>query len=76
VTQVTTENTQLDATGLQTTTVPTTMPNAVVGVLDHVITSRQLTGRCTTLGEAPNTTRLDGGGGMDHRALLCQVRPL
>lgn len=40
---------------------------------DHVL-SNALTGTCATLGEAPVTTRLDGGSGCDHRALACSVR--
>ncbi len=39
---------------------------------DHVV-SNFAAGTCTTLGEAPNTTRLDGGSGTDHRALLCHL---
>ncbi len=39
---------------------------------DHVL-SNALTGSCATLGEAPVTTRLDGGSGCDHRALACSV---
>lgn len=30
-------------------------------------------GTCTTLGETPDTTRLDGGRGMDHRALFGEL---
>jgi len=43
-------------------------------VLDHVA-STSLEGTCQTLGEAPDTERLDGnvGGGCDHRALLCAL---
>jgi endonuclease/exonuclease/phosphatase family metal-dependent hydrolase len=41
-------------------------------VLDHVA-SDFAEGVCETLGEAPNTERLDGGAGMDHRALLCAL---
>lgn len=41
-------------------------------VLDHVAV-RGLQGGCVTLGEAPGTTRLDGGEGCDHRALLCSL---
>ncbi len=39
---------------------------------DHVV-SNFASGTCTTLGEAPNTVRLDGGSGTDHRALLCRL---
>ncbi len=45
---------------------------ATARVLDHVA-SDFLAGTCTTLGEAPGTTRLDGGTGTDHRALLCML---
>jgi hypothetical protein len=41
-------------------------------VYDHVA-SDFARGRCTTLGVAPNTPRLDGGSGTDHRALLCDL---
>lgn len=41
-------------------------------VLDHVV-SDFADGTCTTLGQAPGTSRLDGGGGTDHRALLCPL---
>jgi len=41
-------------------------------VLDHVI-SNFAEGICLTLGESPGTERLDGGSGMDHRALLCDL---
>jgi len=40
--------------------------------IDHVI-SNFAAGICTTLGEAPGTHRIDGGKGMDHRALLCDM---
>lgn len=41
-------------------------------VFDHVA-SDFAEGVCQTLGEAPGTERLDGGGGSDHRALLCDL---
>lgn len=46
--------------------------DALSGVLDHVV-SDFATGVCATLGEAPGTTRLDGGEGTDHRALFCPL---
>jgi hypothetical protein len=40
--------------------------------LDHVATTRDITGPCDTLGEAPgDSARIDGGGGMDHRGIFC-----
>lgn len=39
---------------------------------DHVV-SNFAHGTCTTLGAAPGTSRLDGGSGTDHRALLCRL---
>lgn len=46
----------------------------IASVLDHVA-STALQGTCTTLGEAPDTTRLDQGvgAGCDHRALWCAL---
>lgn len=46
----------------------------IASVLDHVASS-SLEGACQTLGEAPDTERLDGevGGGCDHRALFCAL---
>jgi hypothetical protein len=42
--------------------------------IDHIVASPGLTGTCTTLGEAPGTERLEGPrGGLDHRALRCEV---
>ncbi len=41
--------------------------------LDHVA-SDFAKGRCTTLGEAPGSARLDGDSGTDHRAMLCELR--
>jgi hypothetical protein len=41
-------------------------------VLDHVV-SDAFSGTCETLGEAPGTDRLDGGAGMDHRAIFCAL---
>jgi hypothetical protein len=41
-------------------------------VYDHVA-SDFARGTCKTLGFAPGTTRLDGGSGTDHRALLCDL---
>lgn len=49
---------------------PTSVNPLSVNVLDHVV-SDFLEGTCVTLGEAPGTDRLDGGEGMDHRALSC-----
>lgn len=48
------------------------------GTLDHVASTSAgaILGGCTTLGEAPDTQRLDGaegGNGCDHRALLCDL---
>jgi len=40
--------------------------------IDHVISNFAL-GVCATLGEAPGTQRIDGGRGMDHQALLCDM---
>jgi len=40
--------------------------------IDHVI-SNFAAGICSTLGEAPNTHRIDGGKGMDHRAIICDM---
>lgn len=40
--------------------------------LDHIVTNFA-TGKCQTLGEAPETRRLDGGTGTDHRALLVDL---
>ncbi len=40
--------------------------------VDHVASNFAL-GTCITLGTAPNTQRLDGGRGMDHRAILCNL---
>lgn len=40
--------------------------------IDHVI-SNFAAGICSTLGEAPNTHRIDGGKGMDHRAIVCDM---
>ena len=40
--------------------------------IDHVI-SNFARGVCTTLGEAPGTLRIDGGEGMDHRAVFCEM---
>lgn len=40
--------------------------------IDHVVSNFAL-GVCKTLGEAPDTTRIDGGKGMDHRAILCDM---
>ncbi len=54
---------------------PTTENVLFTGVLDHVA-STLLDGTCVTLGEAPETTRLDGaegGNGCDHRALMCSL---
>lgn len=39
---------------------------------DHVVSNFAM-GHCKTLGEAPETSRLDGGKGMDHRALYCEL---
>lgn len=49
----------------------------IASVLDHVA-STSLQGTCRTLGEAPDTVRLDGemGGGCDHRALFCELSDL
>ncbi len=46
----------------------------IASVLDHVA-STALEGTCQTLGEAPDTTRLDqgAGAGCDHRALWCAL---
>lgn len=40
--------------------------------IDHVV-SNFAKGTCITLGEAPGTLRIDGGQGMDHRAVLCDL---
>lgn len=49
---------------------PTSVNPLDTGVLDHVV-SDFLEGSCVTLGEAPGSAPLDGGEGMDHRALRC-----
>lgn len=51
---------------------PTSVNPLSVNVLDHVV-SDFAEGTCVTLGEAPDTDRLDGGEGMDHRALSCRL---
>jgi len=38
-------------------------------IVDHVLSNFAL-GTCITLGEAPGTERIDGGWGMDHRAIV------
>jgi hypothetical protein len=40
--------------------------------VDHIVSNFAL-GSCYTLGEAPQTHRIDGGWGMDHRALLGEL---
>jgi hypothetical protein len=65
---------QLDPTGLLVdgATQPALPPCA--STLDHVATTPDVTGPCDTLGELPgDTLRLDGGGGTDHRAILCDL---
>ena len=47
---------------------PTIRSSFFTRTLDHVA-SNFLEGTTLTLGEAPGTMRLDGGAGMDHRAL-------
>jgi len=39
-----------------------------------IVLSNFLEGVCVTLGETPGTKRLDGGHGMDHRAIYCTLR--
>lgn len=51
---------------------PTSVNALSTNVLDHVV-SDFLEGSCVTLGEAPDSERLDGGEGMDHRALFCSL---
>lgn len=51
---------------------PTSVNPLSENVLDHVV-SDFLEGTCVTLGEAPGSERLDGGEGMDHRALSCAL---
>lgn len=51
---------------------PTSVNPLSTGVLDHVV-SDFAEGSCETLGEAPGSERLDGGEGMDHRALSCTL---
>lgn len=62
---------QLDPTGslLDGATQP---PAGCTSTLDHVAATPDVTGPCDTLGEPPgDSARLDGGGGTDHRAILC-----
>lgn len=66
-----TDSSQLDPTGELTTPI-VIEDGGVSSVIDHAAV-RGGSGTCTTLGEAPGTERLDGGGGMDHRALQCLV---
>jgi hypothetical protein len=40
--------------------------------IDHIISNFAI-GQGQTLGEAPRTIRLDGGRGMDHRAIFCEL---
>lgn len=56
---------------------PTNVVAGIASVLDHVA-STSLEGTCQTLGEAPDTERLDGavGAGCDHRALFCSLSDL
>jgi len=47
---------------------------AAGGTLDHVAASHDIDGPCTTLnGTGPGRDRLDGGGGMDHKAISCAL---
>jgi hypothetical protein len=67
------ESAQLDPTG----SVPANIELrdlAMARTIDHALATPDLTGACTTLGEAPGTDRLEGPeGGLDHRALRCEV---
>jgi len=47
---------------------PTTRYSQFERTYDHIV-SNFLTGTTQVLGESPGTTRLDGGRGMDHRAV-------
>jgi triacylglycerol lipase len=69
------ESQALDPTGEVTDGIAIEDEWAYAGTVDHVAATRGLGGSCVTLGEAPGTERLDGGGGMDHRALDCRVGP-
>lgn len=40
--------------------------------IDHILSNFAI-GICSTLGESPMTHRIDGGKGMDHRAILCDM---
>lgn len=64
---------QLDPTGRVVDPVqPPVGPCA--STLDHVAATPDVVGSCDTLGEAPGTSaRLDGGGGTDHRGILCDL---
>jgi hypothetical protein len=47
---------------------------AIARTIDHALATSGLGGTCATLGEAPGTERLEGPeGGLDHRALDCDV---
>lgn len=62
----------LDATGMLTPNNHNCTAPFGCTTLDHVA-STFASGDCDVLGETPGTERLDGGGGMDHRALVCDL---
>ena len=70
------ESAQVDPTGQVPVNVE--LRDAVLArTIDHALVTDGLDGRCTTLGEAPGTERLEGErGGLDHRALDCEVEGL
>jgi hypothetical protein len=67
------ESAQIDPTGQVPVNVE--LRDAVMArTIDHALVTDGLDGHCTTLGEAPGTERLEGErGGLDHRALDCEV---
>jgi hypothetical protein len=68
------ETAQLDATGQLPVNVELDEADPFARTIDHALVTDGLDGRCTTLGEAPGTDRLEGErGGLDHRALECEV---
>jgi hypothetical protein len=68
------ESAQLDATGRLPGNVELGDADPFARTIDHALVTDGLDGRCTTLGEAHGTERLEGArGGLDHRALSCEV---
>jgi hypothetical protein len=69
------ESAQLDATGQLPANIELGDADPFSRTIDHAVVTDGIDGRCTTLGEAPGTDRLEGArGGLDHRALECEVR--